>query len=131
MTISVTASVHSVYNCNIDMYECTHTQLCNIDMYECTHTQLYGITKTDLPEDKPRVVVFVDSGYSCMQVSVVAFKKGQLKVCGNTFSNTYSVNMSRQQSCFFYKTKLSSLYVCIRAYTQTFTKLTTHTLSHL
>lgn len=43
---------------------------------------LYGITKTDLPEDKPRNVVFVDSGYGCMQVSVVAFKKGQLKVCG-------------------------------------------------
>ncbi|KAJ1965500.1 adenyl-nucleotide exchange factor sse1 [Dipsacomyces acuminosporus] len=40
----------------------------------------YGITKTDLPEDKPRNVVFVDLGHSSFTVSVVAFKKGELKV---------------------------------------------------
>ncbi|KAJ1943083.1 adenyl-nucleotide exchange factor sse1, partial [Kickxella alabastrina] len=40
----------------------------------------YGITKTDLPEDKARNVVFVDLGHSTFTVSVVAFKKGELKV---------------------------------------------------
>ncbi|PIA14692.1 heat shock protein 70 [Coemansia reversa NRRL 1564] len=40
----------------------------------------YGITKSDLPEDKARNVVFVDLGHSSFTVSVVAFKKGELKV---------------------------------------------------
>ncbi|KAJ2366600.1 adenyl-nucleotide exchange factor sse1 [Coemansia sp. RSA 2611] len=40
----------------------------------------YGITKSDLPEDKPRNVVLVDLGNSSFTVSVVAFKKGELKV---------------------------------------------------
>lgn len=40
----------------------------------------YGITKTDLPEDKSRIVCFVDIGYSDYTVSIVAFKKGQLTV---------------------------------------------------
>ncbi|KAJ2455303.1 adenyl-nucleotide exchange factor sse1 [Coemansia sp. RSA 2336] len=40
----------------------------------------YGITKSDLPEDKPRNVVLVDLGHSSYTVSVVAFKKGELKV---------------------------------------------------
>ncbi|CAG8466347.1 15893_t:CDS:2, partial [Dentiscutata erythropus] len=42
----------------------------------------YGITKTDLPEDKekPRNVVFVDIGYSGYSVAIVSFIKGQLTV---------------------------------------------------
>ncbi|KAJ2473512.1 adenyl-nucleotide exchange factor sse1 [Coemansia sp. RSA 2322] len=40
----------------------------------------YGITKSDLPEDTARNVVFVDLGHSSFSVSVVAFKKGELKV---------------------------------------------------
>ncbi|KAJ2162631.1 adenyl-nucleotide exchange factor sse1 [Coemansia sp. RSA 552] len=40
----------------------------------------YGITKSDLPEDKPRNVVFVDLGHSSFSVSVAAFKKGELKI---------------------------------------------------
>jgi heat shock 70kDa protein 4 len=40
----------------------------------------YGITKTDLPEDKPRNVMFVDIGHSNCSVAVVAFKKGELTV---------------------------------------------------
>ncbi|CAG8665342.1 8617_t:CDS:2 [Acaulospora morrowiae] len=42
----------------------------------------YGITKTDLPEDKdkPRNVVFVDIGHSCYGVTIVSFVKGQLTV---------------------------------------------------
>jgi len=42
----------------------------------------YGIYKQDLPtpEEKSRNVVFVDMGHSALQVSVVAFNKGKLKV---------------------------------------------------
>ena len=42
----------------------------------------YGIYKQDLPapEEKPRNVIFVDIGYSSMQVAAVAFNKGKLKV---------------------------------------------------
>ncbi|RKP10996.1 putative heat shock protein, partial [Thamnocephalis sphaerospora] len=45
----------------------------------------YGITKTDLPEDKPRTVVFTDMGHSSFSVAVVEFKKGQLTVKGTAF----------------------------------------------
>lgn len=42
----------------------------------------YGIYKQDLPapEEKPRIVVFVDIGHAGYQVSVCAFNKGKLKV---------------------------------------------------
>lgn len=45
-------------------------------------TLAYGIYKQDLPapEEKPRIVVFVDVGHSGYQVSVCAFNKGKLKV---------------------------------------------------
>ncbi|XP_050688436.1 heat shock 70 kDa protein 4-like isoform X2 [Eriocheir sinensis] len=50
---------------------------------ETTATALcYGIYKQDLPapEEKPRNVVFVDCGAASLQVSVVAFNKGKLKM---------------------------------------------------
>ena len=42
----------------------------------------YGIYKQDLPEEKEksRNVVFVDLGYTGLQVAVCAFNKGKLKV---------------------------------------------------
>ncbi|KAJ1921586.1 adenyl-nucleotide exchange factor sse1 [Mycoemilia scoparia] len=40
----------------------------------------YGITKTDLPEDKPRNVVFADMGHASFSVAVVAFKRGEMKI---------------------------------------------------
>ncbi len=42
----------------------------------------YGIYKPDLPEptEKPRLVAFVDMGYTSLQASVVALNKGKLKV---------------------------------------------------
>jgi heat shock protein len=45
----------------------------------------YGIYKADLPEptEKPRLVAFVDMGYTSLQASVVALNKGKLKVCIN------------------------------------------------
>ncbi|PVU92604.1 hypothetical protein BB559_003650 [Furculomyces boomerangus] len=46
----------------------------------------YGITKSDLPEDSPRNVVFVDMGHGSFSVAVVAFKKGELAVKANAFS---------------------------------------------
>jgi len=47
----------------------------------------YGIYKQDLPnvEEKPRNVVFVDMGHSALQVCVVAFNKGKLKVLATAF----------------------------------------------
>uniref|UniRef100_A0A8C5JW59 Heat shock protein 105 kDa n=1 Tax=Jaculus jaculus TaxID=51337 RepID=A0A8C5JW59_JACJA len=47
----------------------------------------YGIYKQDLPspDDKPRIVVFVDMGHSAFQVSACAFNKGKLKVLGTAF----------------------------------------------
>lgn len=50
-------------------------------MNETTAAALaYGIYKTDLPETEPVHVAFVDIGHTAMQVSIVAFKKGQLQV---------------------------------------------------
>ncbi|XP_066997592.2 heat shock 70 kDa protein 4L [Anabrus simplex] len=52
-------------------------------MNETTATALaYGIYKQDLPspEERPRNVVFVDCGYSSLQVSACALHKGKLKM---------------------------------------------------
>ncbi|XP_068228279.1 97 kDa heat shock protein isoform X2 [Palaemon carinicauda] len=52
-------------------------------MNETTAVALaYGIYKQGLPEpeEKPRNVVFVDFGNSCLQVCAVAFNKGKLKM---------------------------------------------------
>ncbi|KAL3699404.1 hypothetical protein R1sor_017426 [Riccia sorocarpa] len=55
-------------------------------MHETTATALaYGIYKTDLPDTDPVNVVFVDVGHANMQVCVVAFKKGQLKILAHSF----------------------------------------------
>lgn len=50
-------------------------------------TLAYGIYKQDLPapEEKPRIVVFVDLGHSGYQVSVCAFNKGKLKILATAF----------------------------------------------
>lgn len=52
-------------------------------------TLAYGIYKQDLPapEEKPRIVVFVDLGHSGYQVSVCAFNKGKLKVLATAFDS--------------------------------------------
>ncbi|KAI8334293.1 heat shock protein 70 family [Chlamydoabsidia padenii] len=49
----------------------------------------YGITKTDLPEDKPRNVAFVDVGHSDYSVAIVSFVKGQLTVRGSAFDKHF------------------------------------------
>lgn len=59
-------------------------------MNETTATALaYGIFRTDLPEDTPQHVMFVDIGHASLQVCVVAFKKGQLKVLSQTFDRNF------------------------------------------
>ncbi|CAF1157175.1 unnamed protein product [Rotaria sordida] len=47
----------------------------------------YGIYKGDLPEqtEKPRLVAFVDMGYTALQASVVALNKGKLKMIATAF----------------------------------------------
>ncbi|KAF9941095.1 adenyl-nucleotide exchange factor sse1 [Mortierella alpina] len=49
----------------------------------------YGITKTDLPEDKARNVCFVDVGHSTYTVSIVSFIKGQLTVKSRAFDRHF------------------------------------------
>lgn len=49
----------------------------------------YGIYKTDLPEDKPLNVAFIDVGHSALQCSVVAFKKGQLTVLATGYDRNF------------------------------------------
>ncbi|XP_061904730.1 heat shock 70 kDa protein 4a [Entelurus aequoreus] len=52
-------------------------------------TLAYGIYKQDLPapEEKPRIVVFVDVGHSGYQVSICAFNTGKLKVLATAFDS--------------------------------------------
>uniref|UniRef100_A0A4W4H8X5 Heat shock 105/110 protein 1 n=1 Tax=Electrophorus electricus TaxID=8005 RepID=A0A4W4H8X5_ELEEL len=47
----------------------------------------YGIYKEDFPDpnEKPKVVFFVDMGHSAFQVSACAFNKGKLKVLSTAF----------------------------------------------
>ncbi|XP_073140632.1 heat shock 70 kDa protein 15-like [Henckelia pumila] len=57
--------------------------------HETTATALaYGIYKTDLPENEPLNVVFVDVGHASMQVCVAAFKKGQLQILAHSFDRS-------------------------------------------
>ncbi|KAF9432725.1 adenyl-nucleotide exchange factor sse1 [Entomortierella beljakovae] len=49
----------------------------------------YGITKTDLPEDKPRNICFVDVGHSSYTVSIASFIKGQLTVKSRAFDRHF------------------------------------------
>ncbi|KAF9982909.1 adenyl-nucleotide exchange factor sse1 [Mortierella antarctica] len=59
-------------------------------MNDSTATALgYGITKTDLPEDKARNVCFVDVGHSSYTVSIVSFIKGQLTVKSRAFDRHF------------------------------------------
>ncbi|KAL1559068.1 heat shock 70 kDa protein 14-like [Salvia divinorum] len=58
-------------------------------IHETTATALaYGIYKTDLPENEPMNVAFVDAGHASMQVCIAAFKKGQLKILAHSFDRS-------------------------------------------
>lgn len=69
------ASQIAGWNCLRLLNETTAVALC------------YGIYKADLPEqnEKPRLVAFVDMGYTSLQASVVAFNKGKLKMVATAF----------------------------------------------
>ncbi|CAI9753811.1 unnamed protein product [Fraxinus pennsylvanica] len=57
--------------------------------HETTATALaYGIYKTDLPENDPLHVAFVDVGHGSMQVCIAALKKGQLKILAHSFDRS-------------------------------------------
>lgn len=50
----------------------------------------YGVFKAnDLPEDKPKIVAFVDIGHSSYQVSIAAVKKGELKILGSAYDKHF------------------------------------------
>nr|XP_009610837.1 heat shock 70 kDa protein 14-like isoform X2 [Nicotiana tomentosiformis] len=55
-------------------------------IHETTATALaYGIYKTDLPENDPLNVAFIDVGHASLQVCIAGFKKGQLKILAHSF----------------------------------------------
>lgn len=57
--------------------------------HETTATALaYGIYKTDLPENDQLNVAFIDVGHASMQVCIVGFKKGQLKILAHTYDRS-------------------------------------------
>ena len=59
-------------------------------MNETTAVALsYGLYHNNLPDvnEKPHTVAFVDMGYSHLQVSVVAYNKGKLRVMATNFDN--------------------------------------------
>ncbi|KAL6897866.1 hypothetical protein ACP4OV_006825 [Aristida adscensionis] len=57
--------------------------------HETTATALaYGIYKTDLPESDQLNVAFVDVGHASMQVSIVGYKKGQLKMLSHAYDRS-------------------------------------------
>ena len=45
----------------------------------------YGITKTDLPEEKAKNICFVDVGHSTYSVAIVSFVKGKLAVLSTAY----------------------------------------------
>lgn len=50
----------------------------------------YGVFKqNDLPEDKPKIVCFVDIGHSSYQVSIAAVKRGELKILGSAYDKHF------------------------------------------
>ncbi|CEP19347.1 hypothetical protein [Parasitella parasitica] len=49
----------------------------------------YGITKTDLPEEKAKNVAFVDIGHSSYTCQIASFVKGQLTVRGQAFDTHF------------------------------------------
>lgn len=49
----------------------------------------YGITKTDLPEDKPRYVAICDIGHSNYSVAIVAYLKGKLNVLSTAYDRHF------------------------------------------
>lgn len=49
----------------------------------------YGITKTDLPEDKPRYVAICDIGHSNYSVAIVAYLKGKLNVLSTAYERHF------------------------------------------
>ncbi|KAL6897865.1 hypothetical protein ACP4OV_006824 [Aristida adscensionis] len=57
--------------------------------HETTATALaYGIYKTDLPETDQLNVAFVDVGHASMQVTIVGYKKGQLKMLSHAYDRS-------------------------------------------
>lgn len=49
----------------------------------------YGVFKTDLPEEEPKKIAFIDIGHSSYTCTVVAIKKGEMKVLGTGFDKHF------------------------------------------
>ena len=49
----------------------------------------YGVFKTDLPEDEPKKIAFIDIGHSSYTCTVAAIKKGEMKVLGTGYDKHF------------------------------------------
>lgn len=49
----------------------------------------YGVFKTNLPEDKAKIVMFIDIGQSSYTCTIAAFKKGEMKILGTAFDRDF------------------------------------------
>ncbi len=49
----------------------------------------YSVFKSDIPEEKPRIVSFVDLGHSSYTVSIASVKKGELKILSSAFDKHF------------------------------------------
>ncbi|KAF2285784.1 hypothetical protein GH714_007773 [Hevea brasiliensis] len=57
-------------------------------MHDCTAIALsYGIYKTDFPNAGPTYVAFVDIGHCDMQVSIVSFEAGHMRILSHAFDS--------------------------------------------
>uniref|UniRef100_A0A1A9UQI6 Heat shock 70 kDa protein 4 n=1 Tax=Glossina austeni TaxID=7395 RepID=A0A1A9UQI6_GLOAU len=73
-------------------------------MNETTATALsYGFYKQDLPDDKPRNVIFVDCGNSSLQVSACAFTKGKLKMLASSWDQIGGRDFDAAMADYFAK----------------------------
>ena len=49
----------------------------------------YGVFKTDLPEDEPKKIAFIDIGHSSYTCTIAAIKKGEMKVLGTGYDKHF------------------------------------------
>lgn len=70
----------------------------------------YGITKTDLPEDKPRYVAICDIGHSNYSVAIVAYLKGKLNVLSTAYDRHFGGRNFDQALVDHFAKEFSSKY---------------------
>lgn len=94
---------------------------------EITATAIaYGIYKTDLPENDPLHVMFIDIGDSHLSVGVVAFQKGKLRVLSTAYDRTLGGrNFDRALADHFTKVFLDKYKIDVKSNMKAWIRLET------